>query len=198
MGQETALDRLRRCIRHDWPTHFFLVFTNWLPDNGPFLRLRGMLVSPFLGSAGRNLRLARNVVIYNPACLHVGNDVYIAHGCWFGAITDIFIEDEVIFGPYCVVISSNHTRMNGSYRYGDVQVDAIKVKRGAWIAAHTVITAGSEIGSGTLVAANSVVVGKLPDHVLVAGSPAKVKRQHDPTESSDDGQQDRKCSDQTR
>lgn len=180
------LDRVRRCVRHDWPVHFFLLLTNWLPDHGPFLRLRGMLISPFLGSAGRNLRLARNITIYNPACLHIGNNVYIAHGCWFGAITDISIEDEVMFGPYCVVISSNHTRMNGSYRYGEVQRNAIKVKRGAWIAAHTVITAGSEVGSGTLVAANSVVVGMLPDHVLAAGSPARVKKRYDATCSSND------------
>jgi acetyltransferase-like isoleucine patch superfamily enzyme len=35
------------------------------------------------------------------------------------------------------------------------------------------VLAGSDIGEGTLLAANSVVSGKLEDHVMYGGTPAR-------------------------
>lgn len=111
------MNKLQRLIRHDWPVHFFLLLTNWLPDNTVFLRLRGLLISPFLGACGRNLRLGRNVTLYNPSRIYFGNDVYAAFGCWFMAGGNIRVEDEVLLGPYCVIASSTHSRASGSFRF---------------------------------------------------------------------------------
>jgi acetyltransferase-like isoleucine patch superfamily enzyme len=168
------MKKLYRLMRHDWPVHFLLLITNWLPDNVPVLRLRGALVRPFLGSCGKNLRLGRNITFYNPGSIEIGSDVYIAYGCWFMAGAIIHIEDEVMFGPYCVVVSSNHTYKQGSHRDGDTKREQIIIGHGAWIAAHVTITAGSEVGRGASVAANAVVHGKLPNNVLAGGQPAKV------------------------
>lgn len=170
------MKKLKRLVRYDWPAHFMLLLTNWLPDNPVFLRLRGFLVSPFLGSCGRNLRLGRNVTFYNPSRVHIGSDVYIAFGCWFMAGDDIRIEDEVLFGPYYVIVSSSHTRVNGSFRFGLPALAAIRIGKGTWLGAHVVVAAGAYIGSGTLVAAGAVVTGRLEDNVLAAGLPAKPVR----------------------
>ena len=165
-----------RVIRHDWPMHFVLLLTNWLPDNIAFLRLRGFLAGCFLGSCGRNLRLGRNICFYNPASVRLGNDVYIAYGCWFSAGEVIEIGDEVMFGPYCVVVSSIHTREGGSFRSGSGKGAPTRIGAGAWLAAHVTVSAGSRVGQGTAVGANSVVLGQLPDNVLAAGAPARVVR----------------------
>lgn len=172
-------EKLKRLLRYDWPLHFSLLLTNWLPDNVVFLRFRGWLAGHFLGSCGKNLRIGRNITFYNPANISIGSNVYIAYGCWFMSGERITIEDEVIFGPYCVVVSSNHSRAQKSFRYGTPALDPIRIERGAWIAAHVTLTAGASVGRGVLIAANSVVRGDIPDNVLAAGQPAKVVKHYD-------------------
>lgn len=165
---------LLRCLRYDWPLHFVLLLTNWLPDNVVFLRLRGALARPFFASCGTDLRLGRNITFYNPASIFFEKSIYIAFGCWFMAGEKIFVGDETIFGPYCVVASSNHTRLHGSFRFGPPAQSPVRIGRGVWVASHVVITAGTEIGDGSLIAAGSVVNGDIPASVLSGGLPAKI------------------------
>src|SRR5215469_4640763 len=160
------MNKSNRLLRYDWPLHLVLLLTNWLPDNVIFLRLRGALASPFFGACGKNLRLGRNLTFYNPSQMRLGSNIYIAYGCWFMSGGQIEIGDEVLFGPYCVVVASNHTRKDGSFRYGPTQDAPICIERGAWIAAQVAITAGSVVGHGTLVAAHAVVTGTLPPDVM--------------------------------
>lgn len=164
---------LLRLLRYDWPLHFALLLTNWLPDNVVFLRLRGALARPFMGRCGSNLRLGRHVTFYNPSAIRIGRDVYVALGTWFMAGAPIEVGDEVLFGPYCAVVSSNHTRREGSYRFGPSQQLPITIGRGCWFGAHVTVTAGSKIGNGCLLAANSVVGGTVEDNWMAGGVPAK-------------------------
>lgn len=168
------MSKLYRLLRYDWPLHFVLLLTNWLPDNVAFLRLRGALARLFLGGCGRDLRLGRGITFYNPANIRIGHNVYIAHGNWFSAGAEIVIGDEVIFGPGSVVTSSNHTLLNGSFRYGPPAKSPISIGRGSWIAAHCTITAGTRIGSSCLIAANSVAQGEVPDGTMLGGVPGRV------------------------
>jgi acetyltransferase-like isoleucine patch superfamily enzyme len=174
MGAAMRLRSCRRLLRYDWPLHFVLLLTNWLPDNVVFLRLRGFAARFFLGTCGCDLRLGRNVTFYNPSKVHIGSHVYIALGCWFMAGETITVDDEVMFGPYCVIASSTHTRVDRSFRYGPADTAPIRVGRGAWIAGHVTVTAGTAIGEGTLVAAGAVVTGDIPADVVAAGVPARV------------------------
>ncbi len=162
-----------RILRHDWPLHFVLLLTNWLPDNVVFLRFRGWLASFFIGRCGKNLRLGRDITFYNPSQIMIGNHVYIAKGCWFSAGYQIEIQDEVLFGPYVVVASSNHTKSDGSFRYGKPVGNKISIGKGAWIASQCTITAGCIIGSASLIGANTVVTHSVPDNVLFAGNPGR-------------------------
>jgi len=170
-------NNLLRNLRSDWPLHFVLFSTNWLPDNVIFLRLRGTLARPFLGSCDVNLRLGRCITFYNPSAIIIGKDVYIAYGCWFMGGEQIHIGDEVIFGPYCVVVSSNHTRLNRSFRYGEPNKLPISIGRECWVASHSTITAGSRVGDGVLIAAGAVVMGEIPPDTMVGGVPARVLRE---------------------
>lgn len=170
------MNKIKRLLRYDLPLHFVLLFMNWLPDNVFFIRLRGSLVSPFFKSCGRRLGLGRNVTFYNPSMISIGNDVYIAQGCWFSANDSIVIEDEVIYGPYNIIASSNHTRFNGSFRFGYPTEKPIKFKKGCWLGGNCTTTAGSVVGKGTVVSANSVVIGELMDDSLYVGQPAIFKK----------------------
>lgn len=154
--------------------HLILLFTNWLPDNVLFLRLRGLLASHFLGSCGKNLRIGRDITFYNSQNIHIGSNVYIAKGNWFNGSSKITIGDEVIFGPYSVISASNHTMLDDSFRYGPPVCKPITIGAGSWIAGNCTITAGVTIGKGVLVAGSSAVTKDIPDLHMAGGVPAKV------------------------
>lgn len=165
------MKKLHRLLRYDWPLHFVLLVTNWLPDNVIFIRLRGAMVRPFFKQCGRGFGVGRNVVFYNSSKMEFGDDVYVAYGCWFnGRIT---IEDEVLFGPYCILAANNHTRFDGSFRFGGSEDGTIVVKRGSWLGAHALVVANSSLGQGSVLAANSLLNCESEDDSLYAGSPAK-------------------------
>jgi len=167
------MNGLKRILRYDLPLHMVLFLTNWLPDLIIFLRFRGFLASFFIGKCGKNLRIGRNITFYNPKNISIGNNVYIAYGNWFSAGGKITLDDEVILGPYNVFASSNHTKENGSFRFGPAADKDISIGFGTWIGANCTITAGVKIGKGSLVSANSCVVKNISDNVMVAGTPAK-------------------------
>lgn len=159
-------------IRYSMPLHIVLLLTNWLPDNIIFLKFRGWLAHFFVKKCGKNLRLGRSVTFYNPANIFLGTDVYIAYGNWFSADAPIVISDEVVIGPYCVFASSNHTISNGSFRYGIPVSKQIFIDKGSWLGAHCTITAGTSIGKGACVAANSVTRRTLSSFSMYGGCPA--------------------------
>ena len=171
------MNRLFVILRYDWPLHFVLLFTNWLPDNVLFLKFRGFCCSFFIGKSGRNLRIGRNNIFYNPSKIQVGSNVYIAHSNWFCASGEIKIGDEVIFGPLNTIVAAGHTKKNDSYRYGDEPALNITIGKGSWITSQCVITGGTIINNGVLLAANSVTGGKeLEANSTYAGSPViKIK-----------------------
>lgn len=169
------LEKIIRNFKHDWPMHFVLLFTNWLPDNIIFIRFRGILARPFFGKCGKGLGIGRNTVFYNPSKMEFGNNVYIAYGCWFSG--KIKIEDDVLFGPYCILAPTNHQKKDGSFRSGQNTKGKILIKEGSWLGAKSLIVGNTSLGKGSVLAANSLLSSDAEDNFLYAGSPAtKIKK----------------------
>lgn len=173
------MSKVYRLLRYDWPLHFVLLMTNWLPDNVLCIRLRGLLATPFFKACGKKLGIGRNVVFYDPSKITIGSNVYVATGCWFSAGRGIVIGDEVLFGPYTIIASTNHTLFNGSYRFGPPAGSTVTIGRGSWIGAHCSLLQGITIGEACLVAANSVVNKSVAAHSVVGGNPAKILKLND-------------------
>ena len=185
MAWKAILRKIYRALRYDWPLHFSLLLTNWLPDNVVFLRFRGWLAHYFLGSCGKNLRLGRNIIIYSPGNLHLGSDVYMAYGCVLISTGQIYIGEEVLLGPYVVLAAGNHTRLNGSYRFGPVMTEPIQIGSGAWVGAHCTVLSGACIGPGCVLGSNAAVIrGEYPANSFLAGVPAKVLKKLNDLENS--------------
>jgi acetyltransferase-like isoleucine patch superfamily enzyme len=164
---------IMRVIQYLW-FHFITVATSWLPDLRPVLRLRGFLLRPAFKSCGENFQCARNVTINFPNRLEIGRDVYIATGCWLHAWGGMILEDEVQLGPYAVLVTGDHTPIDGSYRFGPSDLAPIRICRGSWVAAHATVIKGVVIGRGALLAANSVATHDVPPFVMAGGVPARV------------------------
>jgi len=169
------MNKFHRLLRYDWPLHFILLFTNWLPDNVILITLRGFLSKPFFWKAGCNLQIGRGVTFYDPSKISIGDNVYIARGCWLSAGAGIEIGNDILFGPYVVVVTSNHSLKNGAYYWGEtIDKERVVFNDGCWIGAHVTILPGVKVGKGSLVAANSVLSKSTEDFSVYAGVPAKL------------------------
>jgi acetyltransferase-like isoleucine patch superfamily enzyme len=154
--------------------HLVMSVTGWWPDLRPVMRVRGFLLRPSFKTCGKNFQVARRVTINFTNRLEIGRDVYIATGCWLHAWGGISIEDEVQLGPYAVLVTGDHARERGSYRYGPSKLAPIRLCRGSWVAAHATVTKGVTVGPGAVVAANSVATCDVPEFALAGGVPARI------------------------
>jgi acetyltransferase-like isoleucine patch superfamily enzyme len=146
-----------------------------LPETATGCLLRGLIYKPFLKSCGKNFQVGISVKLEHLSNITVGNNVYIGHGCWISGLRGgVTLEDEVMLGPFVKMVSSNHTKLNGSYRFGPGVGKSIKIERGTWVASSCVVTAGTCIGEGSVIAAGSVVTKSFPSNSKLAGIPARV------------------------
>ncbi len=100
-----------------------------------------------------------------------------------GVIIYTHLEAPIVIGANCDIgpgvefIPGSHDIGTASRRAGRGTAHPITVGNGCWIGARSVILGGVSIGDGCIVAAGAVVTQNVAPHTLVAGVPARVKRQ---------------------
>ncbi|PIC83079.1 acyltransferase [Sporosarcina sp. P1] len=159
-------------LGRDIPIHMINLLTALLPNHIVTNRIRGSLISPFLGESGKRLQVGKNVIINNPGKLRIGNDCYISHFCYVQAKGEIVFGDNVIIGPMSVIASSNHIFENGIATNKGIS-KPIKIGSGTWCGGHVVITSGVNVENGVVVAAGAIVTKDVSANSKVAGVPAK-------------------------
>lgn len=116
--------------------------------------------------------------------ISIGNNVGISNTAMV-ALEEIQIEDDVMIGAGCKIYDHDFHSVNYVERMmpGDVGVKSkpVKIKKGAFVGAHTIILKGVTIGEKSVIGAGSVVTKSVPDHEIWAGNPARfVKSLKDP------------------
>ncbi|MEZ9356499.1 hypothetical protein AB4143_10030 [Vibrio breoganii] len=159
--------------RYSLPVWFIQILTAFLPDIGPFIRMRGYLVSLFLPNRPKGFLLGRDVTLLNINRLYIGDYVYIAKGAWLNAVGNIHLNSEVTLSPYVVISSTVHGFKEGSVHRGGSHPAEVSVGFGSWVSSHSVVSAGVVIGKSVVIAANSVVTTSTDDNVILGGVPAK-------------------------
>jgi acetyltransferase-like isoleucine patch superfamily enzyme len=132
-----------------------------------------------------NLRIGRGAVIASftkvksaDGPLRIGSHVEISNGCVITSHTaGTEIGDDVLIGPNVSIIGNNYRydRLDVPIRLQEkVSTAGIRIEANVWIGAGCTILDGAHIGTGTIVAPNSVVASKLPPNSIVQGNPARV------------------------
>ncbi len=108
-----------------------------------------------------NVHIGANCKIQNYSCVYHGTN----------------LEDGVFVGPEVVFTNDRYPRAinpDGSLKAdSDWEVGETLVRHGAAVGSRSVVLPGITIGRWALVGAGSVVTKDVPDHALVAGSPAR-------------------------
>ena len=109
--------------------------------------------------------------------IRLGKRIFINHACSFLDLGGITIEDDVQIGPRVNLVTENHPLDPADRK--SLVLNAILIKRNAWIGAGATILPGVTIGENAVVAAGALVNKDVPDNAVVAGIPAKVVRMLD-------------------
>ena len=114
-------------------------------------------------------------------------DVIIGDHCTIG-ISNVIIAPVTIGSN---VILAQHVCLSGlNHGYEDIHTPInqqkcttaeIIIEDECWIGANSVVVAGVTIGKHSVVAGGSVVVKDVPPFSIVAGNPAKLIRQYNPS-----------------
>lgn len=157
--------------------HIFNLFFVFLPPSRLFALRRWLLRRAGVDLAD-DVCFCGGGWIYGPGQLRIGE------GSWLspGVIVHTHAQAPIVIGRQCDIghsvefVPGSHRIGTRERRAGEGTALPIEVGDGCWIGARTVILGGVRIGAGSVVAAGSVVTRDVPDNVLVAGVPARVKR----------------------
>lgn len=108
--------------------------------------------------------------------IDIGHGVTINYGSSITAASRVRLGDRVMVGPYCVVGDTEGLLLL------EEEGEPIEIGDDVWLAGRVIVRPGARIGSGTVVAAGSVVEGDIPANAIVSGAPARVLRVRRPSE----------------
>lgn len=154
-----------------------------------------------LGSLGEGVVIEEDVLIFNPAYVHIASNVYIGHRTMLCGDTraEMHIEEDVWIGPDCYMHSAGGIRVGRRTGVGPrvtvftsihsetsfptpitdapLQFAAVEIGEGCDIGVASVLLPGAHVGTGVQIGAGSVVRGEIPPGAIAAGVPARVMRQ---------------------
>lgn len=103
-----------------------------------------------------------------------------------GVVIHSHLEAPIVIGERCDIgpgvefIPGSHIIGTSLRRAGSGIAKPISIGNGCWLGAKSIILGGVNIGDGCVVAAGAVVTQSVPPNSLVAGVPARIKRQLSP------------------
>jgi len=106
--------------------------------------------------------------------IYVGDDFFMNFDCVFLDAAPIRIGAHCMIGPKTCVYSIGHPLDAISRREKIGIPKPVTIGDDVWIGGNVTILPGVTIGDNTVIAAASVVTRSFPDHVLIAGNPARI------------------------
>lgn len=103
--------------------------------------------------------------IRDNAKVTIKKNCYFNNGCMITARKNIIIGENCSFGPNVMIFDHDHDMKSDNYKQCFVCKD-IKIGNNVWVGANVVILKGSEIGDNCVIAAGSVVFGKVEENCI--------------------------------
>jgi hypothetical protein len=94
--------------------------------------------------------------------------------CWI----DVSIGDACLFGDDVYICDFDHVTASLDLPIKDQGIvkSPVRIGPGSWIGTKVTVLRGTEVGRGSVLAANAVVRGSWPDHSVLGGVPARLLR----------------------
>ena len=144
-----------------------------LPPTGGF-RMKRALFRLCGVTIGDNVRICSSVTILGDSRLSIGDNTWIGHDTFIIATAPVAIGKNVNIAPRCYLGTGTHIiDIDGESIAGKGESLPITIGDGSWLCTHSVILAGCDVGSHSIIAAGAVVTKGVPDKEMWGGVPAK-------------------------
>jgi acetyltransferase-like isoleucine patch superfamily enzyme len=122
-----------------------------------------------------NVSIEGNCYIYaQHGEIIISKNSFIGFGSQIVAKKSIKIGKDSLISAYTIIRDANHGIDASSIISSQPHnINAITIEDDVWLGSHSVVTAGTTIGRGVVVGANSVVTKDIERYIIVGGVPAK-------------------------
>lgn len=143
---------------------------------------RSQVLKELLGKECKNLYIEPPIYFDYGLNTTFGKNCYMNYDCIILDVNTVTIGDNVQIAPRVGIYTATHPTDATERNTGGELGLPIKIGNNCWLGANSVICPGVTIGDNVVVAAGSVVNKDIPSNVLVAGNPAKIRKQLKPCE----------------
>lgn len=107
----------------------------------------------------------------------MGKNVYANFNLTLVDDGEIYIGDQVMFGPNVTVATANHPIYPALRRKGLQYNKEVRIGNNVWVGAGAIFVPGVTVGDNTVIGAGSVVTKDIPENTVAAGNPCRVLRE---------------------
>ncbi len=112
--------------------------------------------------------------------LTIGDSCSIEHAVHIYCVERVEIQKGCLVASGCMITDNNHgTNPEGEiYSHQPLNAKPTIIKENVWLGENVCVLSGSVVGKRSIIGANSVVSGEIPDYSIAVGSPAKVIKKY--------------------
>ncbi len=153
-----------------WP--FLFRYPQATLEIGKDVAINSSFFSNLLGLYQRTIIVARGT-----SNVHIGDGVGIS-GSTIYAREEIIIGNHVLVGANTKIVDNDFHPLDVEARnandFSKLECSPVRIGDNVFIGCNCLILKGTEIGANSIVGAGSVVCGKFPENVVIAGNPARI------------------------
>lgn len=132
---------------------------------------------------GENVTIMRTTLgasnVYDKPVLKIGNNTTVGYGTIISVAQEVFIGDDTLIGPQCLIMDNDDHPINPSERRARMSVKKedvkpVKIGNNVWLGTRVIVLRGVSIGDNSIVGSSSVVSKDVPPNCIVTGFPARV------------------------
>ncbi|MGG3571831.1 acyltransferase [Bacillus gobiensis] len=156
--------------------HIVLGIVNYILKGTRFFKLKRALLRLIGISIGLNTKIVGPLYLRPINRLTIGSDSWIGRNFNIDGNGNVQIGDRCDIAPNLTINTGGHEIGDSNRRAGVGLRTKTVIGNGTWIGTNVVIINGSTIGESVVVAACSCIINDSPDNCLIAGVPAKFKK----------------------
>ena len=170
-------------------TIIYYFFARFLPHKTSFYslgtdKIRSFIASQMFKKSGTSINIGRCAMIGNGSTIEIGSHSGIGRNCY---VNNVKIGNYVMMGQDVLIYGANHNFMSFDKpmsKQGSGEMRTLIIEDDVWIGSRVIITASvNRIGTGSILAAGSVVTKDVPEFAIVGGNPAKVIKYRNSSET---------------
>lgn len=129
---------------------------------------------------GQDCKFNGKIIITDPACVSIGNNVHIGDNAYFNTMGGLVIGDNTHISRNVSIYTQNHNYNGNALPYDDSHIlKPVSIGKNVWIGMNVSIIPGVSIGDGAIIGMGTVVSQNVPPRAIVGNQPHRIVRTRD-------------------